>query len=119
MSIFVAKEDSTHADQRLRFLQWFLSVATSIFKHGKDVEIMIDRPNKNRPLPSLRNFWAVSSLRICTLWKVMPPILEQYTEQCVTKDEINKTLDTRNSFYFCICIAYLQCVNYKFNVQNP
>lgn len=46
MSIFKVKEASTHAHQRLRFLRWCLSVATSIFKPGKDVELMIDRPNK-------------------------------------------------------------------------
>lgn len=46
MSIFKAKEAPTHGYQRLRFLQCCLSVPTSIYKPGKDVEIMIDRPNK-------------------------------------------------------------------------
>ena len=46
MSIFKAKGDSARANQRIRFLQCCLSVATSICKPGKDEDIMIDRPNK-------------------------------------------------------------------------
>lgn len=56
MSIFKAKETSTCVYQGLHFLQWCLSVATGIFKLGKkDVEIMINRPNKTE-LPRQRNF---------------------------------------------------------------